>query len=148
MLRELAERETGLEYVETLLRYLAQAAIYVEAEELGEAVEAAFPQGGEALMSTIAQKWVEQGREQGLQQGLQQGKREGRQEGVREGLLAGIELGLKLRFGSAGLQLLPEIYKVEDVDVLRAIHEGIGTVSTLDELALLCRPGDGAQSIA
>ena len=148
LLHELAERETGLEYVETLLRYLAQAALYVEAEELREAVKAAFPQEGEALMSTIAQKWVEQGREQGLQQGLQQGKREGKRECVREGLLAGIELGLKLRFGSAGLQLLPEIYKVEDVDVLRDIHEGTGTVSTLDELALLCRPGDGAQSTA
>jgi hypothetical protein len=32
------------------------------------------------------------------------------------------------------LRLLPEIYKLEDVDVLRAIHEGLKTVATVEEL--------------
>ncbi|HIC88036.1 MAG TPA: hypothetical protein EYP04_01335 [Anaerolineae bacterium] len=71
--------------------------------------------------------WVfKRGVEQELQQGIQQG--------IRQGLLAGIELGLKLKFNGEGLRLLPEIYKIEDVDVLRAIHEGIETVDTLEEL--------------
>jgi len=48
--------------------------------------------------------------------------------------LAGIELGLELKFSDVGLQLLPEIYKIEDVDVLRAVHNGIRAVSTLDAL--------------
>ena len=73
LLRELGERETGLEYVETVLRYLAQSATYVEVEVLREAVETAFSEEGEALMSTIAQKWIEQGFEQGREQGLEQG---------------------------------------------------------------------------
>ncbi len=58
----------------------------------------------------------------------------GIQQGIRQGLLAGIELGLELKFGTDGVRLLPEIYKIEDVDVLRAVHEGLKTASTLEEL--------------
>jgi len=76
------------------------------------------------------------GREEGVQQGIQQGV----QQGIREGLLAGIELGLELKFGSAGLFLLPEIYKIEDVDVLRAIHEGLKVVTTVEELRPIYQP--------
>lgn len=65
-----------------------------------------------------------------IQQGLQQGI----QQGLQQGLVAGIELGLELKFGSEGLQLLPEIYKIQDVDQLRAIHEGLKIVKSLDEL--------------
>ena len=107
-------------------------------------------------METILERWaergfqrgLEQGVQQGVQQGLERGVQQGKREGVREGLLAGIKLALKLRFGSEGLRLLPEIYKIEDVDVLRAIHEGLEMVNTLEELMLLYRPDDGAQSTA
>ncbi len=133
LLRELSERRTGLEYLETVLRYLSQGTDKISAEELRKAVDEAFPEGG-ALMSTIAKKWMEQGMEQGMQQGLQQGMQQGLQQGMRQGLLAGIELGLELRFGSKGLRLLPEVYKIEDVDVLRALHEGLKTAGDLDEL--------------
>jgi len=49
-------------------------------------------------------------------------------------MLAGIELGLELKFGGEGLKLLPEIYKIQDVDVLRAIQEGLKTLNTITEL--------------
>ena len=62
------------------------------------------------------------------------GIKKGMQQGMQQGLLAGIELGLELRFGSEGPRLLPEVYKIEDVDVLRAIHAGLKTASTLNEL--------------
>ncbi|NOZ06534.1 MAG: hypothetical protein GXP41_09330 [Chloroflexi bacterium] len=61
-----------------------------------------------------------------MQQGLQQG--------LQRGLLSGIEVALDIRFGRKGLDLLPEICKIEDLDVLRAIHQGVKTVSTLEEL--------------
>ena len=72
------------------------------------------------------QRMREESYNQGIQQGIQQG--------IRQQLLAGIELGLELKFGAAGLAVLPEMRKLEDVDVLRAIHEGLKIVQTLDEL--------------
>jgi hypothetical protein len=68
------------------------------------------------------------------------GIEKGRQQGVREGLLSGIELGLELKFGDAGLRLLPEIHKIEDVDVLRAVHAGIRRAADIEELRLIYQP--------
>jgi len=65
---------------------------------------------------------------------LNKGRVEGRQEGRREELLSGIELGLELKFGSEGLQLIPEISQIADVDILRTIREGLRTMNTLDEV--------------
>jgi hypothetical protein len=62
------------------------------------------------------------------------GREAGFEDGLREGLLRGIELGLRLRFGSDGLRLSPEIRQIADVAVLQAIQDAIETVATLDEL--------------
>ncbi len=88
-------------------------------------------------MGTIAQELVQQGMQQGLQQGLQQGERSGERRGLRQGLLDGIELALDLRFGIAGLRLFPEITKIEDVGVLKAVHAGIRRAETPEELRRL-----------
>ncbi len=73
-------------------------------------------------MATIAEKWLEQGLQQGLQQGMQQG------------LLTGIELGLELKFGREGIQILPEIRKLEDVDLLQTIHQRLKAANSVDDL--------------
>jgi predicted transposase YdaD len=65
---------------------------------------------------------------------LNKGRIEGRVEGRREELLLGIELGLELKFGSDGLQLMPEISQIADVDILRTIREGLRIMNTLDEV--------------
>ncbi len=70
---------------------------------------------------------------------LNKGIQQGRQEGIREGLLAAIEFGLELKFGSSGLELMPEISQIQDVDVLRAIQEGLRTINSLDELRQIYR---------
>jgi predicted transposase/invertase (TIGR01784 family) len=123
LLGQLSEQQTGLEYLETALRYLSGGTDKIDHEDLRKAVEAAFSDGG-TVMSTIAEKWIEQGIQQGIQQEI----------------LSSIELGLELKFGVEGLQLLPEIRKIEDVDVLRAIREGLKIATTLDELRLIYRP--------
>ncbi len=44
---------------------------------------------------------------------------------------------LDLRFGLDGLRLLPEITKIEDVDMLKAVHEGIRRAETPEALRQL-----------
>jgi len=74
------------------------------------------------------------GREAGLEEGLQRGRQEGMQEGLREGLLAGIESGLKLKFGTDGLALLPDIRQIDDVQVLRTINRAIEEAASPEAL--------------
>lgn len=57
-----------------------------------------------------------------------------------QGLLEGISLGLKLKFGTEGNSLLPEISAQRDVEQLRAILAGLETVNTLDELRQIYQP--------
>ena len=64
-----------------------------------------------------------------LQEGLEQGKQE---------LIPWIEVSLELKFDHEGLQLLPEIAKIQDLDRLRLIRESMTTVKTLEELRRLC----------
>ncbi len=65
---ELLGQETGLKYLETLLRYLSAGTDKLREEELRRVVEAIVPEGGN-LMATIAERWMQQGLEQGLRQG-------------------------------------------------------------------------------
>jgi predicted transposase/invertase (TIGR01784 family) len=146
LLQELPEEGSALLYLETVLRYVAQAADHVTRAGLHEAAQAALGKQGDETMKTLAEQWIEkgiqegkqqgieQGLQRGMQQGLQQGMERGMREGVREGLLAGIKLGLKLRFGDDGLAMLPEIYKIEDADVLRTVHEALETVRKPSDL--------------
>lgn len=62
------------------------------------------------------------------------GEAAGERSGMRQGLLAAIELGLELKFGATGLALLPAMRQVENLDVLRALYEGVKTAQQLTEL--------------
>lgn len=83
--------------------------------------------------------------EQEFQQQIQQLEEERRmpyitsveRSGIRQGLLKGIELGLKLKFGSSGLELLPEISQLKDINLLEAILKGLETANTLEEVRRL-----------
>lgn len=128
-----AENPTALMYFEAVLRYVSGVTGDKEGEELREVIKEAFSEGGEA-METILEKWEQQGFQKGLQQGTQRG--------IRQGLLEAIELGLNLRFGVAGLGILPQVRKIEDVDQLRAIKQALLSAESVDELTVLLKPTD------
>jgi hypothetical protein len=131
-LAELTERETALEYLQTLLQYVVRVSDTVSQEEVYEAVAATFAEGGGEQVKTLAQQWLDEGREEG--------REEGRAEGLREGLLKAIELGIELKFGAAGIALLPEIYSLANVNVLRALQEGLRRIDNLEDLQRIYRP--------
>jgi predicted transposase YdaD len=74
-----------------------------------------------------------------LQEGEKIGREEGREEGRQEGLLEGIATSLELKFGTEGLQLMPEIQELDSLETLEAILQAIKTVKTLDELRFYYR---------
>ncbi len=65
--------------------------------------------------------------------------KQGEALGEVRGLLSGIELALELKFGSEGLQLMPEISQITDIDTLRAIREGLRTMNSLEEIRPIYR---------
>lgn len=69
--------------------------------------------------------------------GIEKGMNIGIVKGQREELLPGIALGLELKFGSAGLALMPDIEQLADIPLLRAIRDHIRTASTVEELRRL-----------
>ncbi|NCO96420.1 MAG: transposase, partial [Armatimonadetes bacterium] len=56
---ELLTLETGLQYVEALLRYLCAGTDRLDPTELQQAVEQSLSDKGGTLMPTIAEQWIE-----------------------------------------------------------------------------------------
>ena len=72
LLRALEQSSSGLDYLITLLRYLAQGARRLDRKTLNQIANQTLSAGGE-LMTTIAEQWVQEGLQQGMQQGMQRG---------------------------------------------------------------------------
>ena len=62
------------------------------------------------------------------------GIEKGKEEGIREGILESLPTTLEIKFGAEGLEILPEISQIQDLDVLRAVVAGIKTKKTVQEL--------------
>ncbi|MBD0302017.1 MAG: Rpn family recombination-promoting nuclease/putative transposase [Tolypothrix sp. T3-bin4] len=58
----------------------------------------------------------------------------GEQRGRKEELYSGIELALEIKFGNQGLELMPIISQIIDLQKLKAIQQAIKTVNTVNEL--------------
>ena len=56
-----------------------------------------------------------------LEKGKAEGRAEGKAEGKEEGLLEALGLGLELRFGEAGLALLPRVKEIKDLTRLETL---------------------------
>jgi len=82
----------------------------------------------------ILQEGEQRGIQEGLQQGIQEGEQRGRQEGLQQGILLSIETGLELKFGAEGLELLPEISQISDLERLKAIQREVIIANTLEQL--------------
>jgi hypothetical protein len=85
----------------------------------------------------LFQEARDEAKREGLQQGLQQGRQAGLQEGLREGLREGIQLALEVKFGTAGLALMPAIQQIQDPDLMRKIKEALRTAASPEEIRLL-----------
>ena len=62
------------------------------------------------------------------------GEELGELRGRKEELYSGIELALEIKFGNQGLELMPIISQITDLQKLKAIQQAIKTVNTVNEL--------------
>jgi predicted transposase YdaD len=68
------------------------------------------------------------------QQILKEGEIRGEIIGENRGIVSAIELSLEIKFGQEGLQLMPKISQISDLEQLKNIQRGIMTVNNVDEL--------------
>ncbi len=143
LLYELCLAKNSLEYVEVALRYLTSAAKDLPVEDLEETIEDVFSKEGGALMSTIAERWVEQGLAQGLERGLERGVRQGALRTAREMLLDVVEA----RFGGISAKVAAQIAEIENASYLKALVKRAATIFSFSEFALLLEStGDDGSS--
>ena len=118
LLKGLFDKKTGLEYIEAVFRYIFSATDNITVEEIKVMVEESISKdkGGEIM--SLAERL----------------RQEGFQQGIKQGLLEAIELGLKLKFGTDGLKIYPEISRIDNVDTLKSIKEAIEIAKEIDEI--------------
>jgi predicted transposase YdaD len=72
-----------------------------------------------------------------LREGQARGEALGEALGRREELLSGIELALEIKFGNPGLELMPVLREINDLQQLKTIQQAIKTVNSVEELRQL-----------
>lgn len=127
LLTELSEKRTALEYIEAVLRYIANAAPdgNISYDDLKTAVEETLPDQGGEIMPTIADALREQGKQEGIQQGMQQGMLQKSRDDV-------IDI-LELRFEIVPRSILKVINEINDPSILKSLLKKAVTVKSLDE---------------
>ena len=112
---DLAQTETALEYLETVLYYIGKASTHLAPEEMIIIVQELLADKGSDIMQTVADYWIERGIEQGRIQNL------------HDNILDLIDI----RFGAASEELVERISAVSDTDTLRQLLREAATAVSL-----------------
>ncbi|GAB6160978.1 Rpn family recombination-promoting nuclease/putative transposase [Desulfothermus naphthae] len=123
LFKGLGESNTPLQYLETLLRYIANATDKIEEEDIKKAIKQI--EKGADIMPTLAEKWIEQGRTEGRIEGRMEGMILDAQEMVMEALIE--------RFGLVKPELSVKIRGVGNRDVLKILHKLAIRVDSIQE---------------
>ena len=121
LLSELRKRVTGMEYIETVVKYILNVGEEISLDELNKKAKNISSEGSEFIMS-IAEKLKEEG------------KKEGKKEGKIENMHEMIEFALDIKFGMSSKFLVKDIKKIDDYGKLKEIKKAIKSYDTLEEL--------------
>ena len=132
----------GSDFERHLLRYIAER-MNLTPPMLEASLRRTKPDRWEALMGTVAEAWLEQGRAEGIEKGLAEGIEKGLAEGIEKGQSAG-QAGLLLRQLELRFGELPEAVRDRvrgaSVPELEAWAEAVLDAASLDEV-LASAPG-------
>lgn len=119
-----APERVGVSTLATLLRYIVGVR-EVTVAELGQLIDATYPQAKEETMTTLTQSW----KQQGIQQGIQQGRQQARVETLQAVLLR----QLQHRFGALDEAIRTRLLKLP-VEALDALSEAWLDFVAIDDL--------------
>ena len=134
-LLESLERRTALEYIEIFFKYLVKSAGYLEEEDYKKALEL-LPEGGEKIMETLADQWMEQGAQEERQRAEEWLKQEkgkwteqAKLENAQETL---IDVATE-QYGPLPSMLHGKIKSIQFQENLRALHRKVIKTKSLEE---------------
>jgi predicted transposase YdaD len=119
------EKETGLQWLEVVIRYLTSAREKDELswKQIKDIAEKAISEEAGRYVMTLEEKTKNEGR------------LEGKLEGKLEGLKEGIELGIALKFPGDIDTVMAKVNKIDDLGTLKEIKETAQDISEI--MALL-----------
>lgn len=126
LLVELREKTTGLEYIETVVKYILNIGDEISLNELDQKSKNISAEGSAVIM-TIAEKIYHDGKEEGKKEGVEEGKIEAMHEMI--------EFALELKFVSDYETILKDIKTINDYDKLKEIKQEIRNHDSLEEFA-------------
>lgn len=132
LLRELSDKKTALEYLETMLKYLSSGSS-VDRKILKEAIHESFADEGGGIMQTLAEQWIEQGMQQGIQQGLRQGIQRGIKDGQLQNSREMLVETLEIRFDMVPGSIFRTIQNIHEIGILKRLHKKAVVSESLDQ---------------
>ena len=138
-LLESLERRTALEYIEIFFKYLVKSAGYLEEEDYKKALEL-LPEGGEKIMETLADQWMEQGAQEERQRAEEWLKQE-KGKWTEQAKLENAQETL-IDVATEQYSLLPsmlhgKIKSIQSQENLRALHRKVIKTKSLEEFTEL-----------
>ena len=119
---------TATEYIEIFFKYLTKASGVLEKRDFQRALSY-LPEGGERVMNTLADQWMEQGKNEGRTEGIALGEQRGELRKSRELLLRNINA----RFGTINRDIVERIKEIQSVEILDGLFDMSLRTSSFDE---------------
>jgi predicted transposase YdaD len=137
LMQTLMEKETGLQWLEVVIRYLASALDEDDLswEQIKEIAEQAISKETGEYVMTLLEKTKNEGRLEGKLEGLVEGELKGEAKGLRNA----IELGITLKFPEDIDTVMAKVNKTDDLDTLVKITSVIKTAKDISEILALLK---------
>lgn len=129
LFQTLVEKETGLQWLEVVIRYLASVLDedVLSMEQIKEIAEQSISKETGEYVMTLAEKL------------RSEGEKKGEKKGKIEGLKEAIELGITLKFPGDIDTVMDRVNKTDDLDLLVKIKEAIKTAGHISEILALIK---------
>lgn len=124
LLKELSGKKTGLQYFESLVKYVFSNVDGITVDRMKTIVDNALLEDKGEYIMTLAERL------------RKEGFGEGHEEGFGEGLFEAVELGVSIKFGDTkeSRAVIEKVKNIKNVELLKALKDSIKTAETPSDL--------------